>query len=45
MGLIFVKIFHGCGKEAEVTETPKTEEITVTLTPSTQEIKGERFTL
>lgn len=45
MGLIFVIIFHGRGKEAEVTETPKTEEITVTLTPSTQEIKGERFTL
>lgn len=45
MGLIFVIIFNGCGREAKVTETPITEEITVTLTPSTQEIKGEQFTL
>ena len=45
MGLIFVLIFNGCGKKTEVTEGPKTEEITVVLTPSTQEIKGEQFTL
>lgn len=38
MGLIFVIIFNGCGKETKVTKAPKTEEITVTLAPSTQEM-------
>lgn len=45
VGLIFVLIISGCGKKAEVTQVPKTEEITVALTPSTQEVKGEQFTL
>lgn len=45
MGLIFILIFNGCGKKTEVTEGPKTEEITVAVTPSTQEVKGEQFTL
>lgn len=45
VGLIFVLILNGCGKNTEVAEGPKTEEITVAITPSTQEIKGEQFTL
>ena len=45
LGLIFVLALNGCGKKTEVTEVPKTEEITVALTPSTQEIRGEQFTL
>lgn len=45
LGLIFVLIFNGCEKKAEVAESAKTEEITIALSPSTHEIKGEQFSL
>lgn len=44
LGLLLIFVFNGC-KKAEVTEGPKTEEVTVALTPSIQEVKGEQFTL
>jgi len=44
LGLVLIFVFNGC-KKAEVTEGPKTEEVTVALTPSIQEVKGEQFSL
>jgi len=45
IGLIFIFIFNSCEKKPEVTEVPKTGEVTVALTSSDEEIKGELFTL
>lgn len=45
IGIMIILILSGCGKKTEVTEAPKTEEVTVALTPSTQEVKGEQFVL
>ena len=36
---------NNCSKKSEVSEGPKTEEVTVALSPPTQEVKGEQFTL
>jgi len=44
MALMAISIFNGCEKEGEVTEAPKTEEVTVALTPSNQEMQFEMFT-
>ena len=43
--LIFVLVLNGCEKKAEMAETSKIEEVTITLVPSTQEVKGEQFSL
>ena len=45
LGLIFLLIFNGCEKKAEIGEISKIEEVTVVLSPSTQEVKGEQFSL
>jgi hypothetical protein len=43
--LPLVFALNNCGRKSGVSETPKTEEVTVALTPSTQEVKGEQFSL
>jgi hypothetical protein len=45
VGLIFIFIFNSCERKPEVTEVPKTEEVTVALTSSDREIKGELLSL
>lgn len=45
LGLIFVLIFNGCEKKAEVAESAKTDEVTIALSPSAEEVKGEQFSL
>lgn len=45
LGLIFVLVFNGCEKKAEVAESLKIEDVTITLSPSSQEVKGEQFSL
>ena len=45
LGLLFVVIFTGCEKKAEVAGAPKTDEVTIALSPSAEEVKGEQFSL